>query len=177
MCVCECHISAIMVPHFASLRMFCHFIVSSECIGLAKSLQKVVFEYLLVKQTQIKATSEFSVDSCLLISVAIHTENSQNVAWINWIVNTSPFSSGLKMCVPYCDPGAAPSFSAVSVDQGLLSAVQLRFQQPERPAGTEPRASLHRQHVVPWLAGVSLWRTTRVAKPWNSLHPCFQVPV
>lgn len=58
---------------------------------------------------QIKATSEFSVDSCLLLSVAIHTENSQNVAWINRIVNISLSSSGLKMRVPYCDPWAVPS--------------------------------------------------------------------
>lgn len=79
-CVYECHISAIVVPYFASLHMFCHFIVSSECIDLAKSLQKVVSKYLLDKQKQIKATSEFSIDSCLLISIAIHTENSQNVA-------------------------------------------------------------------------------------------------
>lgn len=76
---------------------------------------------------QIKATSEFSIGSCLLLSVAIHTEKSQNVAWINWIVNISLFSSGLKMCVPYCDPWAVPSSpsEASEVDRGLLRAAHL----------------------------------------------------
>lgn len=77
---------------------------------------------------QIKATSEFSIDSCLLLTLALHTENSQNVAWINWIVNISLFSSGLKICVPYCDPWAVPSSPSEVpwVGQGLLRAAQLR---------------------------------------------------
>lgn len=59
-------------------------------------------------------------------SVAVHTENSQNVAWINRIVDTSLFSSGFEHCVPYCDGQSPPRTRLSGWTRSSSGAARLR---------------------------------------------------
>ena len=99
---------------------------------------------------QIKATSEFLIDSCLLLSVAIHTENSQNVAWINWIVNNLSVQFWLENLCAVLWPTGSPLLPlwVSGVDQGLLRAARLRdVRTLSGQQEGNARAFLHRPQV------------------------------
>lgn len=151
-CVCVCVMSVpLQSPHFVSFGFVLPFIVSSWMYRLSQITTEGGFSKPFRQMH--KSYLWLLIGLCLLWSTAIHTEYSQNIAWINWIVNSS-VQLWLENVCAILWPAAAPSAIA---DQGLLSTAQL---QDSITWEAGRRASLHGERASSRLLGATLCRST-----------------
>lgn len=101
---------------------------------------------------------------CLLWSLDIHTEYSQNIAWINWVVNSS-VQFWLENACAILWSGAAPLLS-LTRDSSVLPSYQILA-----PRGWQKGFSAWETRILQ--AGGSNFAGPHVAQPGDSPAPAW----